>query len=293
MTDAIHSTDDTGLQPAALQPGLYLVSTPIGNLRDMTLRAIDVLTGCDAVICEDTRVTGKLLSAYNIRKKMLVYNDHSDDSDRQHILDRLQQGQALALATDAGTPLVSDPGYKLVHAAFAQGVAVIPLPGANAVLPALQMSCLPCDRFLFAGFLPNKSGARKNILSELKDVPATLVFYESPARLAECVIDALEVLGDRPAAMARELTKMHETAVHGTLAAWAADDSLLGVMKGEIVLMVGPPVHKAATQDDIAGALRRALTTMSVKDAAAHVAAMTGAQKKTVYDLALTLKDGK
>lgn len=285
--------DDTGLQPAALQPGLYLVSTPIGNLRDMTLRGIDALQGCDAVICEDTRVTGKLLSAYNIRKKMLVYNDHSDDADRASILDRLAQGQALALVTDAGTPLVSDPGYKLVQAAFAQGAAVIPLPGANAVLPGLQLSCLPSDRFMFAGFLPNKSGARKNALSDLKDVPATLVFYESPARLAECVIDAFDVLGDRPAAMARELTKLHETVVHGTLAAWAADESLLGTLKGEIVLMIGPPVHRAATQDDITDALRRALVTMSVKDAAAHVAAMTGAQKKTVYDLALTLKNGK
>jgi len=293
MTALIHSTDTDDMQPGPVAPGLYLVSTPIGNLRDITLRAIDILEGCDCVICEDTRVTAKLLNAYNIKKKMVVYNDHSDDADRDKILGHLENGKALALVTDAGTPLVSDPGYKLVHGCFDRGIAVVPVPGANAVLPALQLGGLPCDKFLFAGFLPSKSAARKTALTALKTVPATLAFYESPNRVAETVIDALEVLGDRPVAMAREITKLHEQAKHGTLAAWAADETLLGTLKGEIVLMIGAPVDTPATEDDIADALKRAMTTMSVKDAAAHVAAMTGAQKKTVYDLALTLKNGQ
>jgi 16S rRNA (cytidine1402-2'-O)-methyltransferase len=288
MNAVIDSTDRQ-----AVQPGLYLVSTPIGNLRDITLRALDVLGGADAVICEDTRVTGKLLAAYNLKKTMLVYNDHSDEGDRAGILRRLDDGQSLALVTDAGTPLVSDPGFKLVHAALARGIAVIPIPGASALLPALQMAGLPCDKFLFAGFLPPKSAARKTALAALKDVPATLVFYESPARLVETLADALDVLGDRPAAMAREITKLHEEARHGTLSAWAADESLLGTLKGEAVLMIGPPVHEAATEDDIRASLRRAMATLSVKDAAAHVAAATGAPKKRVYDLALRLKDGQ
>ena len=286
-------TDINPTDVSAMQPGLYLVSTPIGNLRDITLRAIDVLGGCHAVICEDTRVTGKLLNAYNIKKKMLVYNDHSGEGDRDAILTRLDAGEALALVTDAGTPLVSDPGYKLVHACLTRGITVTPVPGASALLPALQMAGLPCDKFLFAGFLPNKSAARKTALAELKDIPATLVFYESPNRITESVVDALEVLGDRPAAMAREITKLHEQVRHGTLSAWAADETLLGTLKGEIVLMVGPATHQAATETDIKDALRRALSTMSVKDAAAHVAAMTGASKKIVYDLALQMRDGK
>ncbi len=298
MRPGIDSTDEGAAQavtanlgPAAA-PGLYLVSTPIGNLRDITLRALDVLQSCAAVVCEDTRVTGKLLSFYNVRARMLVYNDHSDDADRANIMQRLANGEALALVTDAGTPLVSDPGYKLVHACLAAGIPVIPVPGASAVLPALQLAGLPCDKFLFAGFLPSKSSARRTVLAELKDVPATLVFYESPNRAAESVADAHAVLGDRACATARELTKMHEESRHGTLAAWAAQPDLMGVMKGELVLMIAPPVHAAATEQDIDDLLQRALATLSVKDAAAHVAAATGAPKKQVYDRALKIKNG-
>lgn len=287
MNDPIDSTDRL-----PVQPGLYLVSTPVGNLRDITLRALDVLEAADAVLCEDTRVTAKLLSAYNLRKKMIVYNDHADDTDRAGVLARLAAGEALALVTDAGTPLVSDPGYKLVAAARAAGFAVTPVPGASALLPAIQMAGLPSDRFMFAGFLPHKSAARRAVFSELRDVPATLVFYESPLRLHDAVTDALAVLGDRPVAIAREITKLHEEARHGTLAAWAADETLLGTMKGELVLLLGAPVGAALTDADISERLARAMEGMSLKDAVAAVCGATGAPKKAVYDLALRLRDG-
>jgi 16S rRNA (cytidine1402-2'-O)-methyltransferase len=286
MFTSIHSTDK-----APKQQGLYLVSTPIGNLRDITLRALDVLSDADAVLCEDTRVTGKLMQVYNFKKKLIVYNDHSDDVTREYIIARLQKGEALALVTDAGTPCLSDPGFKLVQAALAAGVKVIPVPGASALLPALQLGALPSDRFLFAGFLPHKTSARRAVFEELKNVPATLVFYESPNRIVDCIADAFAVLGDRPVATARELTKMFEEARHGTLAAWAADETLLGVLKGEIVLMIGAPLATAAlSDDDIKAMLKSALQTMSVKDAAAFVSAATGTPKKIAYDLALSCR---
>lgn len=288
MSEMIDSTDK---QP--VQPGLYLVSTPIGNLRDMTLRAIDVLQACDAVICEDTRVTGKLLNAYNARKPMLVYNDHSDDIDREKILERLAAGQALALVTDAGTPLISDPGYKLVHACMGRGIAIVPIPGASAILPALQLAALPCERFLFSGFLPHKSSARRALFEKLKTVPVTMVFYESPNRIAESVADAYAALGDRPAAIVREITKIYEEARHGTLAAWAADETLLPALKGEFVFVIGGAAMDAATPQEIEAALRDALQTLSVKDAAAAISDAMGASKKTVYDMALQIKNGK
>lgn len=282
MSDLIDSTDKL-----ATQPGLYLVPTPIGNLRDITLRALDVLGAADAVICEDSRVTGKLMQLYGFKKKLIVYNDHSGESDRADILERLEGGAALALVSDAGTPLLSDPGYKLVHDVIARGFDVVPLPGASALLPALQISGLPCERFLFSGFLPHKSVARRTLFERLKPVPVTLVFYESPNRIADAVRDAYDVLGDRPAALARELTKLHEEVHHGTLAAFAGDESLLGTLKGEMVLLIGGNPQSAATPEEIESLLRQSLAVMSVKDAAAHVAAATGASKKMVYDMAL------
>lgn len=288
MTDTINSTEII-----RVQPGLYLVSTPIGNLRDITLRALDVLGGVDAVLCEDTRVTGRLLQAHNLKKKMIVYNDHSDDKDRAAILARLEQGESLALVTDAGTPLLSDPGFKLVHICLSRGVEVVPVPGASAILPALQLSGLPADRFLFAGFLPHKSAARRTVFEDLKTTHATLLFYESPNRIADAIADAFAVLGDRPVALVREITKIYEEAHHGTLAAWAADATLFGTLKGEMVLLIGPPVQIHATQDIIEAELTRALWTMSVKDAAAQVSKKTGVSKKIVYELALKLRDGQ
>lgn len=273
-----------------MQQGLYLVATPIGNLRDITLRALDVLKAADAVLCEDTRVTGRLMQAYDLKKKLLVYNDHSDDADRESILARLAGGDVLALVSDAGTPMLSDPGFKLVAACLERGVRVTPIPGASAVLPALQLSGLPSDRFLFAGFLPHKSAARRNVFEGLKNIAATLVFYESPNRMAESVADAFAVLGDRPVAMAREITKLHEECRRGTLAAWATDDTLLGTLKGEAVLMIGAGGEVTATEADIKAALKKALATMSVKDAAEVVAKATGTSKKQAYEMALKLK---
>jgi len=293
MNDLIDSTELSLTQPAVSVSGLYLVSTPIGNLRDITLRALDVLAAADAILCEDSRVTSRLLQAYNLKKKLVVYNDHSDDGDRARVVNRLESGETLALVTDAGTPLLSDPGYKLVHACMSKGVPIIPVPGASALLPALQLGALPTDRFLFAGFLPHKASARQAMFSELQAVPATLVFYESPNRLHDAIVDALAVLGDRPVAIARELTKIHEEARHGTLAAWAADESLLGVMKGELVLMIAAPVVGVVTPDAIKAALLRALETLSVKDAAAEVSQAYGVPKKTAYDMALRLKHGQ
>lgn len=283
--------DSTEKQP--VQPGLYLVPTPIGNLRDITLRALDVLEAVDAVICEDSRQTGKLMQLYGFKKKLIVYNDHSDDSDRDAVLTRLESGQSLALVSDAGTPLVSDPGYKLVHAAQKAGMSVIPLPGASAVLPALQISSLPSDKFLFQGFPPHKSAARRAQFEKLKNVPVTLVFYESPNRIADTVADAYAAMGDRPAAIVRELTKIYEEVHHGTLAGWASQPDLMGTLKGEIVFLVGGAPKAEATQDDIRNALSQALESLSVKDAAAVVADALGASRKTVYDLALKLKNGK
>lgn len=198
----------------------------------------------------------------------------------------------LALVSDAGTPLLSDPGFKLVRAAMGRGIRIVPVPGASALLPALQLGALAGDRFLFAGFPPHKTTARRAFYESLKTVPAMLVFYESPNRIADSVADAYAVLGDRPAALARELTKMFEEVRHGTLAAWAADPGLLGTLKGEMVLMIGPPpAPEKPSADDLRARLVRALETMSVKDAAAHIASETGVAKKIVYDLAVALRN--
>lgn len=291
MMTQINSTDANEAQPAKLDAGLYLVSTPIGNLRDITLRALDTLKACDLVLCEDTRMTGKLLSAYRINAKMAVYNDHADAGDRHSALTRIEQGGAVALVSDAGTPLVSDPGFKLVHAAQKAGLPVIPVPGANALLPALQLSAMPTDRFLFGGFIPRTSAARTQFFADVKHLRATLVFYESPNRLDQSIESALGVLGDRPVALARELTKMFETCTHGTLAQWAADPTLMGTLKGECVLIIGGQTDEAATEGDVATMLRNALKTQSVKDAASFVSAATGHPKKAVYDMALKLRD--
>jgi len=288
MVDAIHSTDK-----APVQPALYIVATPIGNLRDITLRALDVLAAADAVVCEDSRVTGKLLSAYNIKKPMIVYNDHADEDDRARIIAALRAGDTIALVSDAGTPLLSDPGYKLVHAAMTEGLSVVPVPGASALLPALQLSALPTDRFFFGGFLPHKQAARQKAYAVCNDLDASCVFYESPNRMEASIADAFAVLGDRPVALCRELTKMFEEARHGTLAAWAADPSLMGTLKGECVLVIGAGERHEFSEDYISAMLSNALKDHSLKDAVALVCDRTGAPKKRVYDLALKIRDGQ
>ncbi|HEY1719696.1 MAG TPA: 16S rRNA (cytidine(1402)-2'-O)-methyltransferase [Magnetospirillaceae bacterium] len=277
-----------------LSPGLYLVSTPIGNLGDMTKRALDTLAQVELVACEDTRMTGKLLTLLGVKASLTPYHEHNAERARPAIIARLQDGAAVALVSDAGTPLLSDPGYRLVRACLDEGLPVTSVPGASAVLPALQLSGLPSDRFFFAGFLPNKTVARRKELGGLASVPATLVFYESPQRLAESLADMAEVLGARDAAVARELTKLHEETRRGTLAELTAHYAAADTPKGEIVIVIGPPADDAAPDAaSVDAMLTEALRTLSVREAAAQVTAMTGLPRRVIYTRALELQGRK
>ena len=232
-----------------LEPGLYVVSTPIGNLRDVTLRALDILASVDVVCAEDTRVAGKLLSAFGLSVRLRPYHDHNGAQARPGLLKDLQGGARIALISDAGTPLISDPGYKLVREAAALGVSVMAIPGASAPLAALASSGLPTDRFTFAGFPPPRSGARRRFLSEMKDARATLIFFEGPSRLVESLADMASVFGARQAAVARELTKKFEETRRGSLADLAAHYQREGPPRGEIVVLVGPPSEAPLTDE--------------------------------------------
>jgi 16S rRNA (cytidine1402-2'-O)-methyltransferase len=273
-----------------LAPGLYVTATPIGNARDITLRALAVLAGCDAIAAEDTRVSAKLFAIHGISRPLMSYNDHNAAGMRPKLLQRLRDGARIALISDAGTPTVSDPGMKLVRAARAEGIAVYPVPGASAALAALAAAGLPTDRFLFAGFLPAKAGERRTTLGALKAVDSTLVFFESPQRLAESLADMADVLGERDAAVARELTKLHEEVRTGTLNALAAEYAA-ATARGEITLVVGPPRGAAPDTAKVDSLLAQALPFMPVKAAANLVAEATGASRRDVYDRALVLKD--
>ena len=271
-------------------PGLYVVATPIGNLRDISLRALATLEGCACVLAEDTRVSRTLLSHYGIATPLSAYHEHNAALVRPGIIARLQGGAALALISDAGTPLISDPGYKLVTSAIAAGVPVIPIPGASALLAALTVAGLPADRFFFEGFLPVKSSARRSRIAELAAIPGTLVFYESPRRTQEALADLAAVLGPREAVIARELTKHFETLRRGTLPLLAAELEQEATPRGEIVLLVAPPgVAMAPGPADIDAALRVALEKFSVKDAVAIVGAQTGAPRRALYARAVEL----
>jgi len=273
------------------EPGLYLVATPIGNLGDITLRAIELLGAVDLVAAEDTRVTERLMARHGIRARLTPYHEHNAERARPELLRRLAAGERIALVSDAGTPLVSDPGYKLVREAIAAGIAVTALPGPSAALTALQLSGLPSDRFLFAGFLPSREGQRERALAELAGIPATLVFFESAPRLAEALAAMAAAFGDRPAAVARELTKLFEEVRRGNLAALAAHYASGGPPKGEIAIVVGPPAEPvAATADELDAALAAALARMSLKDAVAAVTAATGTPRRAVYARALALQ---
>ncbi|MCP5366649.1 MAG: 16S rRNA (cytidine(1402)-2'-O)-methyltransferase [Hyphomicrobiales bacterium] len=275
---------------APLAPGLYLVATPIGNARDITLRALDVLAAAAVVACEDTRVTARLLAIHGIATPLTPYHEHNADKARPALIRRLKSGESVALVSDAGTPLVSDPGHKLVRACVDDGIPVVPVPGASAVLAALQVSALPSDRFLFAGFPPAKGAARRRALAEVAAVPATLVFLESAKRLAASLADMAEVLGDRPAAVGRELTKLFEETRRGSLAALAAHYADAGPPRGEVTVVVGPPVAAEVTDEEVDRLLTRALADQSLRDAADAVAAATGRPRRAVYNRALDLK---
>ncbi len=280
------------LSAAPLAPGLYLVSTPIGNLRDITLRALDVLAAADLVLAEDTRVTGRLLRTYGLARPMERYDDHAGARVRPRVLALLAAGGRVALCSDAGTPLVSDPGYRLVREAIDHGAAVVPVPGASAVLSALAAAGLPTDRFLFAGFPPPKPAARRAFLQALKPVPATLIIFEGGPRLRASLADMAAVLGPRPAAVARELTKLHETLYRGPLDALAAN-AVLAKPKGEIVIVIAPGEAAAASDADAEAALAEALARLSPAKAAAEVAQALGLDRRTLYQRALALKGAR
>ena len=273
----------------SVAPGLYLVATPIGNLRDMTLRALDVLAAADLVLAEDTRVTAKLLTAYGLRAKLERCDDHASARAAEIAVERLKAGEVVALVSDAGTPLVSDPGYVVARAAIAEGLPVHPVPGASSLLAALCLAGLPADRVLFAGFLPPKSGARKTMLEELRTGRQTLVFFESGPRLKDSLTDMAEVLGDRPAAVTRELTKLYEEAVRGSLSELAADPRC-DAPKGEIVVVVGPGEAEVASAADADAALAEALTRLPPGEAAAEVSKALNLPRKPLYKRALELQ---
>ncbi|WP_343683664.1 16S rRNA (cytidine(1402)-2'-O)-methyltransferase [Asticcacaulis sp.] len=275
--------------PRPVEGGLYIIATPIGNLRDITLRALDVLRAADVVLCEDTRVTGKLLSAYDLKKKLIRYDDHSGPQVIPEILTRLHAGEVVAQVSDAGTPLVSDPGFRLVNMALAAGARVHPIPGPSAVMAALCLAGLPTDRFMFAGFLPNKSSARKTFLSDFKTLESTVIFFETGPRLHESLSDMCAVLGERPAAVCRELTKLYETCVRGTLSELIACREL-HEPKGEIVVLVAPGQPEVASEDDLDAAIIDALKTLPPSEAAALLAQKYDLPRKVIYKRALDLK---
>jgi len=273
-----------------LGAGLYLVATPIGNLRDMTLRALETLAGADLVACEDTRVTRKLFDHYGLSTPLTPYHDHNAEAVRPRILQKIAAGGAVALVSDAGTPLISDPGYRLVRAVHDAGHAVTAAPGASAVLAALTVAGLATDRFFFEGFLPVKTAARRTRIAELTRIPSTLVFFESGPRIAATLADLAEGLGAREAAIGRELTKLHEEVRRGRLDTLARDYQAGAETRGEFVVVVaGPAAPDQPGEAEIDAMLRAALARASVKDAVAEVAAATGEPRRAIYGRALEL----
>jgi 16S rRNA (cytidine1402-2'-O)-methyltransferase len=274
-----------------LAPGLYLVATPIGNLGDISLRALAVLARVDLIAAEDTRHSRKLLSHFNIQAKLAPYHEHNAERERPKLLARIRAGFSVALISDAGTPLISDPGYKLVREALDQKLAVTSIPGPSATLAALTSSGLPTDTFLFAGFLPAKSGPRRTRLMELKDAPATLVFFETAPRLAKSLADMVAVLGPREAALTRELTKLHETVTRARLDRLATELAQAETLKGEFVVVVAPPSREETETGDaeIVTQLMKALETQSFRDAVRDVAEQLKVKRSHVYELGLKL----
>ncbi|MBL4616992.1 MAG: 16S rRNA (cytidine(1402)-2'-O)-methyltransferase [Robiginitomaculum sp.] len=277
---------------ANLPTGLYLVATPIGNLRDITLRALDVLANADFILAEDTRHSRRLLDRYNLQTPMRSYHEHNADKVTDNILQALQEGKAVALISDAGTPLVSDPGFKLVQAAITADLPVIPIPGASAVLTAISASGLPTDKFLFAGFTPAKSSARIKFLQNLKNTPASLVFFEAPGRVLRSLEDMAKVFNDRPAVLARELTKIHETFIRETITDLIA--KLQGQkIRGECVILIGPAQEQlpSLSESQIDAGLLEAISRIGTKAAANEIAQVSGRPMREMYQRALQLKN--
>lgn len=275
-----------------IAPGLHIVATPIGNLGDVTLRALQVLAAADLIACEDTRVTRRLLDRYGITTALTPYHDHNAAAARPRLLARLAAGEAIALVSDAGTPLVSDPGYRLVRAARDAGHAVTAVPGASAVLAALAIAGLATDRFFFEGFLPAKQAARRSRIAELARIPVTLILFETGPRIAAALADLADGLGDREAALCRELTKLHEEVRRDGLTTLARGYAALPAPRGEIVMVIAPPSPAQPQEGDLDALLRAALGHASLKDAVAEVATVTGQSRRDVYRRALALSKG-
>lgn len=277
-----------------LPPGLYLVGTPLGRARDITLHALDVLASADVLVAEDTRTLRKLLEIHGVplkNRRIIAYHDHSGAKEREFVLDFVRNAHSVAYASEAGMPLIADPGYQLVATARKEGLLATSAPGATAATTALAISGLPSDKFLFHGFLPAAKIARKEALTQYHDLPATLVFYESPGRLTDCLVDMQDVFGtDRQAAVCRELTKKFEEVIKGSLGDILANVSARTI-KGEIVILVAPPTTSQTDPKEVETALINALETMRVKDAADNVAGAFNLPRRDIYQLALTLKE--
>jgi 16S rRNA (cytidine1402-2'-O)-methyltransferase len=287
-----YSIDDHVFEAEKLAGGLYVTATPIGNLRDISLRALATLAAADEILCEDTRVTAKLASRYGLRTRLSPYHDHNAAKVRPRIIGQLKEGAAIALVSDAGTPLVSDPGYKLVRAAIEEAIRVEVVPGASASLAALALSGLPSDRFLFAGFLPERAGERRRALAALKSVQATLIFFESARRVVASLEDILSVLGERQVAVLRELTKLHEEGLRGSARALASLLKARATIKGEITLVIAPPSETAIAGAELDAALTAAARELPASKAAQQIARQYGLAKKEVYARLLVLKSG-
>ena len=276
----------------SIDAGLHVVATPIGNLGDITIRALNVLAAADYILCEDTRITSRLLERYGIRNTMKPYHEHNAEKVRPAIIAALQDGKSFALVSDAGVPLVSDPGYRLVQSCIAEGLVVTGVPGASATLTALALSGLPTDCFTFIGFLPQKSKARREMLLSFKKLPSTLIAFESPHRIIDALADVAAALGDRPLAVARELTKIHEEVLRGTALEVAAVLATRGSVKGEIVLVIGPAQGEieVIVEEDIESAIAAALQDYAASKAATIVAKNLGLKKEDIYGRILKLK---
>lgn len=272
---------------------LHVIATPIGNANDVSVRALAALQAVDIVACEDTRVTSKLFTRHSIHTRLCPYHEHNAEKVRPGLIKRLKDGETVALVSDAGTPMVSDPGYKLVRACIEEGVPVTALPGASSVMTALVLSGLPTDRFFFNGFLPQKKKARQNVLRELAEIPATIVLMESPRRLAASLEDMTRVLGSRDAAVCREMTKLYEETRRGTLPELAEAYAASGAPKGEVVVVVGPPrARPELPETDIDRHLEDAMARLSLRDAVREVTDLTGMPRQGVYQRALALSKG-
>lgn len=274
----------------SLKSGLYIIATPIGNLKDISERALEIIKLSELVICEDTRVTNRLLSSYGIKKSMIVYNDHSDEKERKKILNILREGKVVSLVSDAGTPLISDPGYKLVRALIDENIYFTTIPGPSSVISALVLSGLPSNRFLFEGFLPNTQKARREHLQEISGFNGSLIFFERAERLEETFLALLELLGNRDAAIVREISKTFEETLRGKLKELLQKLKGGWLPKGEIVIVVGPPEKQEIDSDTINKALKKKMKLMSVKDAVDDVSDELKLSRKVVYQHALEIK---